>query len=117
MNSWQSPCTLFSTQEIPGPYPEFPQGWGGANLSGFSSPDFDRTCMRTVSAMPDQPENAAAHHLAQAIFTEELPALPLFMHLRQIAASTDLCGLDLNPSADSVLWNIESLTIGEGCAP
>ncbi len=117
MGSWQPPCFLYTTQEIPGPYPEFPQGWGGANLSGYSSPDFDRACLRALATMPEQPEYKAAHYLAQSVFAEELPALPLFLHAREAAARHGLCGLDLNPSADSDLWNIEGFSEAESCNP
>lgn len=115
MGAWQPPCFLYTTQEIPGPYPQYPKGWGGANASGFSNPDFDRTCQRAMSTLPEQPEYQAAHFLAQSIFADFLPALPLYSHVRRVAARPGLCGINLDPSADSALWNLEGIRDGESC--
>lgn len=115
MGAWQPPCFLFTTPEIPGPYPQFPKGWGGSNPSGYSSLDFDRACQRAVTSMPEQPEYASAHFLAQSIFAEELPVLPLYAHLKQAAHRLDMCGVVLDPSTDSALWNLESFNYGETC--
>ena len=41
------------------------------------------------------PEHRQAHYLAQAIFTEDLPALPLYQRLKLVAARPDFCGLAL----------------------
>ncbi len=117
MGAWQPPCFLYTTQEIPGPYPEYPKGWGGSNPSGYSSSNFDLACQRAVSTMPEKPEYQAAHFLAQSIFAEELPAIPLYMHLKIAAQRPDLCGAALEPSADSALWNLENFDYGETCAP
>jgi peptide/nickel transport system substrate-binding protein len=115
MGSLEPPCYLFTTQEIPGDYPEFPKGWGGANPSGYSSLDFDRTCYRALSAMPEQAEYKAAHQLAQSIFMEDIPVIPLYLRIKMAAMNTQLCDVTLDPSADSVLWNVENLKSGESC--
>ncbi len=115
MGAWQPPCFLFTTPEIPGPYPQFPKGWGGSNPSGYSSLDFDRACQRAVTSMPEQPEYSSAHFLAQSIFAEDLPVLPLYAHVKQAASRLDICGVTLDSSADSALWNLESFNYGEGC--
>jgi len=115
MGAWQPPCFLFTTPEIPGPYPQFSKGWGGSNPGGYSSLDFDRACQRAVTSIPEQPEYAAAHFLAQTIFAEDLPVLPLYAHQKQAASRLDMCGVSLDPSADSALWNLESFNYGEAC--
>jgi len=115
MGAWQPPCFLYMTPEIPGPYPEFPKGWGGANASGFSDPEYDRACQRAQSTLPEQPEYRAAHFLAQVIFAENLPALPLFAHAKQAAVRSGLCGVTLDSYTDSALWNIEQFGSGDNC--
>jgi peptide/nickel transport system substrate-binding protein len=115
--SLEPPCYLYTSQEIPGPYPEFPKGWGGANLSGYSSPDFDRACAQALSTLPEMPEHRLAHFLAQSIFAEDLPVLPLYQRLKLVAARPDLCGIAIDSSTESALWNLESLDYGEGCSP
>jgi peptide/nickel transport system substrate-binding protein len=115
MGAWQPPCFLYTTQEIPGPYPEHPKGWGGSNPSGYSNPDFDRACQRANSALPEMPEYQSAQFSAQSIFAEDIPALPLYQHLKRSAQRPDMCGVELESSADSALWNLESFDYGVEC--
>ncbi len=115
MGSLEPPCYLYTSQEIPGSYPEFPKGWGGANASGYSNQDFDRTCNRALSTLPEQPDHKAAHQLAQSIFAEDLPALPLYLHIKMVAINPQVCGISLDPSSDSALWNLENIKSGEAC--
>jgi peptide/nickel transport system substrate-binding protein len=117
MGSLEPPCYLYTLQEIPGAYPEFPKGWGGANPSGYSNPDFDRACQQALFTLPEMPEHRQAHYLAQSIFTEDMPVLPLYQRLKLVAARPDFCGLALDSSTESGLWNLESLNYGEGCVP
>ena len=52
---------------------------------------------------------------AKQILMEDLPALPLFFHVKAMVSRPDLCGLQLDVSARSPLKNIEALTLGETC--
>ncbi len=110
-------CELFTTAEIPGPYPEFPKGWGGANAPGYSRLEYDQACQQVRSSLPDEALYQSAHHRAQAIFGEDLPALPLYSRFRLILARADICNLLPDPSAESSLWNLETLDYGDGCIP
>jgi len=114
-SSVEPPCFLYTTQEIPGPYPDYPKGWGGSNASGYSNPDFDKACRQALATLPDTPEHKAAHFQAQSIFAEDLPAIPLYLRLKLVAMRPDMCGVTLDPSADSALWNLEKFNYGEGC--
>jgi peptide/nickel transport system substrate-binding protein len=105
--SQQPACSLYITSEIPGPYPQFPKGWGGANDTGYNNPELDQTCQRARLSLPDFPEYAEAHQQAQAIFAEDLPVLPLYVHLTWAAMRPDLCGVDLKAPVESALWNLE----------
>lgn len=113
----EPPCFLYTSSEIPGPYPEFPKGWGGANAAGYSSQDYDRACGQAFSSLPGSQEHQAGHADAQYIFAEDLPALPLYARLTLVAARPDMCGIQTDPSAESALWNLESFDYGDGCAP
>jgi peptide/nickel transport system substrate-binding protein len=108
-------CFLYTTQEIPGPYPDYPKGWGGANLTGYSSPEFDQACETARSTLPDQPEHAETHRLAQSIFAEDLPVIPLYLIPSRTAMRLDMCGVQPDPSASSALWNLEAFNYGEEC--
>jgi peptide/nickel transport system substrate-binding protein len=111
------PCYFFSSYEIPGPIPDFPKGWGGANASGFNHPAYDRACSTSLSTLKDSPAYASAYGEAQWILAEQLPALPLYLHPRVAAARPDLCGFNLDPSTPNSLWNLEWLDYGETCTP
>jgi peptide/nickel transport system substrate-binding protein len=108
-------CDLYTTAEIPGPYPDFPKGWGGANASGYSNPEYDQACATARKSLPEEAQHLSSHRQAQAIFTEDLPVLPLYSRYRLVVARPDLCGLDVDPSAESVLWNVENFNYGDGC--
>jgi peptide/nickel transport system substrate-binding protein len=115
--SLEPPCFLYTSSEIPGPYPEFPKGWGGANASGYSNPEFDQACQQSQATLPDDPEHRQAHDRAQAIFAEDLPALPLYLRVKLVAARPDICNVSVDPSAESALWNLEAFDYGDGCSP
>jgi len=115
ISSLEPPCFLYTSQEIPGPYPEYSRGWGGANAAGFSSADYDRACSTALSALPDFDVHRQAHFEAQRIFSEQLPALPLYSHVRLAAMRPDFCGLRMDPSMQSALWNLELFDYGPEC--
>jgi peptide/nickel transport system substrate-binding protein len=108
-------CYLYTSTEIPGAYPQSPKGWGGANASGYSNPQFDLACRQALNSLPDQPEHSQAHQQAQALFAEDLPSLPLYMIPNRIAMRPDMCGLAPDASAGTALWNLEAFDYGEGC--
>jgi peptide/nickel transport system substrate-binding protein len=96
---------LFTSPEIPGPYPEYPLGWGGANATGYHNPEFDQACQTARNSLDEQ--NRAAHFQAQAIFASDLPAIPLYLRMNVLAARPGLCGVSLEASTVSALWNLE----------
>ena len=111
----QPPCFLYTSAEVPGPYPEYAKGWGGANAPGFSDPQYDLACRMALNSLPDWESHRTAHHQAQAIFAEQLPALPLYLHRSGVTMRPDMCGVILDPSAESQLWNLEHFDYGENC--
>ena len=86
-----------------------------ANISGYSNAGFDSTCEAAYWGLPDQPDYAARSQAAERLFAEELPVIPLYFQLKIAISRPDLCGLDLDLTARSLLWNLESLDYGEGC--
>ena len=115
-SSMEPPCYLYTTAEIPGLYPASPKGWGGANASGYSSQEYDRLCQQALNTLPDDAEHAAAHRQAQALFAEELPALPLFWRQKVLAARPDMCPITVEPGSENLLWNLEMFDYGEQCS-
>ncbi len=115
VSTGEPPCFLFTTQEIPGPYPDYPRGWGGANASGYSNSEFDVTCQRALSTLPDSPDYQVAHSQAQMIFLDDLPAIPLYLRLKVLATRADMCSTSLDTLQGTNLWSIETFDYGEGC--
>ena len=114
--SLEPPCNLYLTSEIPGPYPEFAKGWGGANASGFTNPQFDQACENALFSLPDSPLQLIAHFQAQEIYATELPSLPLFSHFNVAVAQPDFCSYTTVSALDSPLWNLEAFDYGSGCS-
>jgi peptide/nickel transport system substrate-binding protein len=114
--SFDPACNLFLSSEIPGPYPDYPKGWGGANASGYNSPEFDAACKTALTSLAGTQTYNAASLQAQAIFAEDLPVIPLFSHSQLIASRPDLCGLKPDNPVTGLFWNLESLDYGETCS-
>ena len=108
-------CNLFASDEIPGPYPEFPRGWGGANLSGYSNHEFDGACSEAFFSLPGSDLFIKSHFLAQAIFADELPVIPLYQHIRMVAARPDMCDPVVSPATSNTLNHLELFDYGPSC--
>jgi hypothetical protein len=39
----------------------------------------------------------------------------LYSRLKLVATRADMCGVNVDPSADSALWNLEAFDYGENC--
>ncbi|MBN1668363.1 MAG: peptide ABC transporter substrate-binding protein, partial [Anaerolineales bacterium] len=110
-------CGLYLSAEIPGPYPQYARGWGGANAAGFSLADYDQSCQQARITLPDQAGQQQASWQTQRLFVQELPALPLYERLRVAAMRPDLCGLAGEMVFENPLSRLESLDYGAGCRP
>jgi peptide/nickel transport system substrate-binding protein len=108
-------CEWFTSAEIPGPYPDYPQGWGGVNAAGYHNPDFDQACQTARTSLAEAAQYRQAHFQAQVIFAIDLPVIPLYLRLNVLAAQSSLCGLRLDASSVSALWNVETWTEGANC--
>jgi peptide/nickel transport system substrate-binding protein len=115
MTAVEPPCSLYLTNEIPGPYPDSPIGWGGVNASGYSNPLYDQSCLDALYSLPDMPQHSQKYAEAQAIFAEDLPALPLYWHYRVIVGRPDLCGIPQQAVTESIFSDLELFNYGEGC--
>ena len=110
--SLEPPCSWYTTDQIP----TEANNWVGANVTGYKSPEFDATCAWAQQQIPDDPAYREAYQQTQAIFSSDLPAIPLYLRLKVAAARPDMCGFRLDPTANT-LWNIESLDYGSSCVP
>lgn len=111
--TWQAgrtnPCFLYSSSQIPS------EGnlWVGANITGFSNPEYDLTCQQAQNTALDDKDGQAK---IQQLFNEGLPVLPLYYQLKIAASRTDFCGFTgLDVSSRSILRDLESFGFGEYC--
>ncbi len=102
----QPACHLYMTREIP----TAQTLWQGFNVSGFQNEAYDAACLQALRAAPGMEQYEAGHLEALRIFNAELPAVPLYQQLRAVVARTDVAGLDVDPTAQSELWNVELLS-------
>lgn len=115
MTAVEPPCSLFLTNEIPGPYPDYAKGWGGVNPSGYSNPLYDQSCLDALFSLPATSQHQQKHFEAQVIFAEDLPALPLYWHYHVIVGRPDLCGLPQQTVAESIFSDLELIDYGNDC--
>jgi peptide/nickel transport system substrate-binding protein len=109
-NTAEPQCSWFTIEQIP----QESNNWNGANVSGFSDPDFDAACAQAVQVLPDEPEYTL-HQEAQVTFASSLPAIPLYMRLKVAATRDDFCGFKLDPASQYPLADLELFDYGEGC--
>ena len=100
-------CRLFTTDEIPGMYPEYIKGWGGVNATGYSNSEFDIACNLVNTNLPDSAETLQALEQIRMIYQADLPALPLFFRNGIIVAKPDLKGIE--NGIYSQFWNLERI--------
>ncbi len=115
--AWQAgkgtPCYLYTTRQIP----NVQNLWVGANITGYSNPEYDTACRAAELANPEQPEGLEAHRAVQEKFITDLPVVPLLYRLKISVSRPDFCGFSMDVSARNEFWGIESYDYGPNCAP
>jgi peptide/nickel transport system substrate-binding protein len=97
-------CDTFMSDQMPAV-----GHWSSPNVVGFLDDEYDTACLAASLTPPGSETYAAAHVEPQRIFSERLPALPLFQWLKTTLARTTVIGLAPDPTQFSELWNIEQL--------
>jgi peptide/nickel transport system substrate-binding protein len=110
VNSIEPPCGWFTSAEIP----SASNLWIGTNVTAYKNEKFDSACRTAQLALPDDQAYVDSYRQTQVLFSTELPAIPLYYHLRIAVARPDLCHFDLDATANP-LWNIETIDMGEAC--
>lgn len=105
------PCWLYQSDQVP----DQRNNWLGVNVTGYINPAYDSACLNARQARADQPDFTEKQLAAQRLFAQELPSIPLYFRLKMAISRTDFCGLELDPSARSLLWNLEVLDSGPEC--
>lgn len=98
----QPPCELSLTSQIPGA-----GNSSGSNVAGYSNPAFDAACTVALDTLPTTSQNAGAHIQALEIWTEDVPAIPLYPHIKANLSNPNLFGIQLDPTQTTEFWNVE----------
>lgn len=106
MSNVEPPCYLYLSSQIPNEV----NGWGASNNTGYNNAEFDNACTRALSTL-DEDSKASAHAEALAIFTRDLPSLPLFTRTITVLHRPEVKGVILDPTAPSELWNVENFDV------
>ena len=109
----QPPCARFTIPEIP----TAENNWVGTNLGGYKNPSFDAACSTARLSLPDENAYVEDFHNTQTIFTQDLPAIPLYNRIETAAARFDFCNFSLDPTAATDLYAIETFDYGAACLP
>jgi len=104
------PCEMFAGFEVPSADYVF-----GINASGFQDPDYDQSCQRILLGPAVGDDYMSAVQKTQEILQSQVPFIPLFVRPRVLAFGSEICGIDLDPTTFSALWNIEQLSRGDKC--
>jgi len=101
----EAPCNLYRASDIPNDV----NGWGASNDTGFANEEFDTACNAALQALDDEVK-AENHATAMAIFTEELPSIPLFARAKVAVVRPGVEGVIMDPTINSELWNVENFS-------
>lgn len=102
----EPPCYLYHSSEIPASR----NAWRSSNNTGFANPAFDAACTSALQSLEDT-QKAARHAEALALFTEQVPSIPLFARAMIVVYRPEVSGVQLDPTASSDLWNVERFDI------
>ncbi len=105
----EPPCNLYLSTQIPSEE----LGWGLQNNTGWNNPDFDAACNEATGTL-DEDVKAEQHAAAMRIFTEELPSITLFARAKVAVVRPGVVGVEMDPTINSELWNVENFDIEMG---
>jgi len=107
---YEPPCSWYKSDSIP----NADNNWVGANVTGYSSEEYDAACDQAMASLPDEADYRESYLRTQAIFATDLPAIPLYTRLRIAVGRPDLCNFELDHTASSMV-SLEYLDYGADC--
>lgn len=102
----EPPCNMYTTTVIPNEV----NGWNANNNDGFSNAEFDAACSLALNTT-DPVIKQQQHALAQKIFSDLVPTIPLFNRAKICVVVAGIEGVIMDPTANSELWNVENFDI------
>jgi peptide/nickel transport system substrate-binding protein len=106
------PCQLFESSQIP----SAANNWLTVNLTGYANPAYDAACQAARYTRTSSQETYVKNQQAvQALFASELPVIPLYFRTNLAVTRPEFCGLEMDVTARSDLFNIEAFDEGSQC--
>jgi peptide/nickel transport system substrate-binding protein len=100
-------CELYLSSQIP----TAENQWTTLNSTGYTSADYDVACQEALDALPGTSTYDYYHRQAQRVFSQDLPALPLYFVPRLVAVRPGVSSIAPDPS-EYLTWNIEAFDVG-----
>ncbi len=107
LNGIDAPCELYLSTAIPSAQ----NWWAASNNPGYQSGEYDRACNAALEAFWGTEAYVSHHQEAQAIFSRDIPVLPLYFVPRVLVLRPEVRGVSLDPSQQTPFWGIESFDI------
>ena len=107
LNGLDAPCGLYLSSQIP----QENNWWATSNNPGYESDAYDQACRSALEAVYGTEAYVQNHKEAQAIFSRDLPVLPLYFVPRLLALRPEVRGVTLDPSQQTSFWNIEEFDL------
>ncbi len=107
LNWIDAPCEMYLSTQIP----REGNWWSTFNNPGYESEAYDQACQAAVRALYGTEEHQQYHQQAQAIFSRDLPVLPLYFVPRLLVVGPQVTGVTLDPSQQTPFWNAESFDL------
>jgi peptide/nickel transport system substrate-binding protein len=106
------PCQRYLSSQVP-----VDGNWSGSNVTGYRNPEYDAVCLAARQSLPGMPAYERYHKQSQILFSQDLPALPLFVWPRVALGRPGVESFAMDATAESELWGLEILNVeGEGAS-
>jgi len=98
------PCEMYLSDQKPSNDQRY-----GINASGYSNAAYDEACRSIQNGLPGMKGYQEAVTQTIQLLAEDLPGVPLLQRPRIVAHSLQVCNVDVDSTAFSVLWNLEEI--------
>ncbi|MBN2677619.1 MAG: hypothetical protein JXR32_06085 [Anaerolineaceae bacterium] len=106
-------CQLYMSSQIP----TQENYWIGGNVSGYTDPDFGVACSALIHTLPGDVDFELTLQEVVKYFSEDMPAIPLFMSPKLMITGPGICPFQYYASARSDLTNLELIDEVPACVP
>ena len=111
-------CYLYASWQITGPANELNPdtgrpygGWDGLNDTGWWDTVYDEACLSAINTLPGTGQYNNNYFETQRFFSQNLPAIPLFLRLKVALTRPEVQNFNLNSTQNSEFWNFYEIDV------